>query len=173
MTRPTLAVLVFGALGVFVWSDSAAAQAAACKPVTDAMLKMVTTPHHTVSSDGFQITGEAIGVDNTTYVRIRGVWRRSPMTPQDQLKQEQENIANAKVYTCSKLRSETVDGIAAVVYKVHSETPDVGTADGTVWIAPSLGLPVKTDEDFTPAGGSKVHHAVTWDYTNIAAPVVK
>ena len=173
MTQPTLAVLVFGGLSVFGWTDSAVAQTSACKPVTDAMLKMVTTPHHTVSTDGSQTTGETIGVDNTSYVRIRGVWRRSSMTPQDQLKQEQENITNAKVYTCTKLQSETVNGIAAVAYKVHSETPDVGTADGTVWIAPSLGLPVKTDEDFTPVGGSKVHHAIAWDYTNIHAPVVK
>ena len=173
MTRlgPTVLILaVCSALGA---SRPAAAQTAACKPVTDAMLKMVTTPHHTVSTDGSQTTGETIGIDNTSYVRIRGAWRKSPMTPQDQLQQEQENIRNAKVYTCTKLRSETVNGIASVVYKVHSETPDVGTADGTVWIAPSLGLPVKTDEDFTPVGGSKVHHAIVWDYADIRAPVVK
>ena len=173
MTRLVSAVLIAGVVGAFGWSDSAAAQTAACKPVTDAMLKMVTTPHHTVSTDGLQTTGETIGIDNALYVRIRGVWRKSPMTPQDQLQQERENITNAKVYTCTELRSETVNGIAATAYRVHSETPDVGTADGTVWIAPSLGLPVKTDEDFTPAGGSKVHHAITWDYTNVHAPVVK
>ena len=111
MTR--LALTVLFALGVWGWTDPAAAQTADCKPVTDAMLKMVTTPHHTVSTDGSQTTGETIGIDNTMYVRIRGVWRKSPMTPQDQLQQEQENIRNAKVYTCAKLRSETVNGIAA------------------------------------------------------------
>jgi hypothetical protein len=173
MTRFVPAVLLLGAVGVVGWTDPAGAQTADCKSVTDAMLKMVTTPHHTVSTDGSQTTGETIGMDNTLYVRVRGVWHKSPMTPQDQLQQEQENIRNAKVYTCTVLRSETVNGVATTVYRVHSETPDVGTADGTVWIAPSLGLPVKTDEDFTPTGGSKVHHAIAWDYTNIHAPVVK
>lgn len=153
-------------------ASAAYAQTAACKPVTDAMIKVATTPHHTASSYGSQ-NGETIVADNTSFVRINGAWRKSPMTPQDQLRQEQENIKNAKVYTCTQLRSENVNGVAAVAYKVHSETPEVGTTDGTVWIAPSLGLPVKTDEDFTPSMGSKVHHSITWDYANIHAPVVK
>ena len=171
MTRLAHAVLIF-AFGVFGPSASAAAQPAACKPVTDAMLKVATTPHHAVSTDGSR-TSESIVVDNTSYVRIKGVWHKSPMTPQDQLQQEQDNIKSAKVYTCTQLRTETVNGIAAVAYKVHSETPDVGNTDGTVWIAPSLGLPVKTDEDLTPSGASKRHLSIVWDYTNIHAPVVK
>ncbi len=165
-----LIVVACGALG---GSHPAAAQTPACRPVTDAMLKMITTPHHAVATDGSQTTGETIAIDNTSYVRIHGAWRKSPMTPQDQLQREHENLKNAKVYTCTRLRSETVNGIAAVVYKVHSETPDVGTADGILWIAPSLGLPLKTDEDFTPSVGAKVHHSITWDYTNIHAPGVK
>ena len=172
MTRLAATVLILGVGGLGA-SRPAAAQPAACKPVTDAMLKATTTPHHMVSTDGSQTTGETITVDNTTYVRIKGVWQKSPMAPQDQLQQEQENIRNAKVYTCTALRSETVNGIAAVAYKVHSETPDVGTSDATVWVAPSLGLPVKTDEDITPSMGRKMHYSITWDYTNIHAPVAK
>lgn len=173
MIRLVPAVLIVCAFGVFGWSEAAWAQGPDCKPVTDAMLKMVTTPHHTTMTDGSQPTGELIGIDDTSYVRVRGVWRKSPVTLHDQLQQEQENIRNAKIYTCTKLGAETVNGIAATAYRVHSETPDVGTADGTVWIAGSLGLPVKTDEDFTPSGGSKVHHVMTWDYANVHAPVVK
>jgi hypothetical protein len=172
MTRLAATVLILGvcALGA---SRPAAAQPAACKPVTDAMLKATTTPHHIISTNGSQTTSETIGVDNTSYVLIKGVWRKSPMTPQELFQQEQENIRNVKVYTCTPLRSETINGISAMAYKVHSETPDVGTADGTVWIAPSLGLPVKTDEDITPSVGPKIHTSITWDYNNIHAPLVK
>ena len=169
MTRVRSAVLMLGACAALAVSDPAAAQSAACKPVTDAMLKATTTPHHTMDASQ---KAETIMVDNTSYVRIKGVWRKSPMTPQEQFQQEQENIKTAKVYTCTQLRSETIGGITAVAYKVHSETPDVGNSDGIVWIAPALGLPVKADEDITSMG-SKMHISITWDYANIHAPVVK
>ena len=172
MSRLARAVLILGACGVLGGGRPAAAQTPSCKPVIDAMLKVITTPHHVVSIDERSARGEVIVADNTTYVLIAGAWRKSPMTPQDQVKQEQENIRDAKVYTCTMVRAETVNGIAAVAYKVHSETPDVGNTDGTVWIAPSLGLPLKTDEDLTLAG-SKKHISLAWDYTNIHAPVVK
>jgi hypothetical protein len=173
MTRLGPAVLAIGVFGAFGVSRPAAAQPPACKPVNDAMLKVVTTPHHAVVITDQSERIELIVVDNTSYVQIKGTWSKSPMSLQVQLQQEQENIKNVKVYTCTPLRSETVNGIAAVAYKVHSETPDVGNSDGTVWIAPSLGLPVQSDEDVTPIMGSKMHNSVTWDYKDIRAPVVK
>lgn len=172
MTRLAATALILG-VGALGASRPAAAQQAACRPVTDAMLKAATTPHHTISANGSQTTGETIMVDNATYVLIKGIWHKSPMTPQEQLQQEQENIKNAKVYTCTPLRSETVNGTAAVAYRVHSETPDVGTSDGTVWVAPSLGLPVKAEEDITTSVGPKMHISIAWDYSNIHAPLVK
>jgi hypothetical protein len=172
MTRLGSTVLIFGVCGIVGASHPAAAQTPGCKPVTDAMLKVAITPHHTVPTDGAQ-TSETIVVGDATYVRIKGVWHKSPLTPQAQLEQERQNIKSVKVYTCTPLRSETVNGIAAIAYKVHSETPDVGTSDGTIWIAPSLGLPLKTDEDITTTMGPKRHISFTWDYANIHAPVVK
>ena len=170
MTRLASTVLVLAACGALAASRPAAAQTTACKPVTDAMLKVATTPHHT--RDGSQ-KNETIVVDNTSYVLFNGAWHKSPMTPQQQLQQERENIKNVKVYECTPLRTESVNGIAAVAYKVHSETPDVGNSDGIVWIAPSLGLPLKTEEDITESMGPKMHISLTWDYANIHAPVVK
>jgi len=172
MTRLGPTVLMIGVCGAVAASRPAAAQTTGCKPVIDAMLKVATTPHHTIPTDPAQ-TSETLVVDNATYVRIKGVWHKNPLTPQAQLQQKQENIKSAKVYTCTALRSETVNGIAAVAYKVHSETPDVGNSDGTVWIAPSLGLPLKTDEDLTTSAGPKMHISFRWDYANIHAPVVK
>jgi hypothetical protein len=170
MTRLRSAALMLGACAALAASRPAAAQTADCKPVNDAMLKATTTPHH--ATEAVRKT-ETIVADNTTYVLIKGAWRKSPMTPQEQAEQERENIRNAKVYTCTKLRSETVNGVVATAYKVHSETPDVGNSDGIVWIAPSLGLPVKTEEDITPSVGPKMHISITWDYTNIHAPAMK
>jgi hypothetical protein len=145
---------------------------AACKPVTDAMLKVATTPHHTMANSGTSEAIETIAIDNTTYLKMKGAWRKSPMTPQDQLKQEQENIKNAKVYTCQLLRTESVNGVSTNVYKVHSEAQDAGASDGTVWIAPSLGLPVRS-EQVIDTTGSKIHMTITWDFANIHAPAVK
>jgi hypothetical protein len=165
-------VLILVALGVLCVARPAAAQSPACKPVIDAMLKEITTPHHAVSIKDQSEKTELIAVDNTTYIQVKGAWRKSPMTPQAQLEQEQENIKDAKVYTCTMLRAETVNGVAANAYKVHSES-DAGVSDGMVWVAPSLGLPVKTEEDITTSGGPTMHELITWDYANIHAPVVK
>ncbi len=170
MTRLGSTVLMLGMCCALAVGRPAAAQPIACKPVTDALLKATTTPHHATDESR---KSETIVVDNASYVRFKGAWHKSPRTPQEQLQQEQENIKNAKVYTCTQLRSETVNGIAAVAYKVHSETPDVGTADGTVWIAPSLGLPVKTEQDLALVTGQRRHISTTWDYANIHAPAVK
>jgi hypothetical protein len=80
--------------------------------------------------------------------------------------------ANRSAAAQTLLRSETVNGVVANAYKVHSES-DGAVSDGTVWIAPSLGLPVKTEEDIAPSIGPKMHLSITWDYANIHAPVVK
>jgi hypothetical protein len=157
-----------------VWcaAPAFAQTSAACRPVTEAMLKVATTPHHTAAASGSSDASETIVVDNATYVKVKGAWRKSPMTPQAQLEQEKENIKNAKVYTCQLLRTESANGMATNVYKVHSETEDVGVSDGTVWVAASLGLPVRSEADFTTVG-SKMHMTITWDYANIHAPIVK
>lgn len=167
MTRLLFVAVLAGTIVVPAYAQ---ATSGSCKPVIDAMLKVVTTPHHATDTS-HKI--ETIVVDNTSYVLYKGAWLKSPMTPQKQLQQEQENIRNVKVYTCTALRTDTVDGMAAVAYKVHSETPDIGNSDGIVWIAPSLGLPLKTEEDITQSMGPTLHLSMTWDYVNIHAPVVK
>lgn len=168
MTRGiVLAALVVGVCGV---GSRVEAQAPACKPVFDAMLKLTTTPHHAAATTDGGTVSESIVAGDSVYVKVRGAWRKSPITPQAQRQQEQENIQSAKVYTCQLLRSESVDGVPANVYKVHSETTDVGVSDGTLWVAPSTGLPLKTDQEFT-TGGAKRHITMTWDYANIHAPI--
>jgi hypothetical protein len=143
-----------------------------CKPVLDAEIKVATTPHHAVSTQtGSATPGETITVDGANYVKLRGTWRKSPMTPQENVEREQQNIKDAKVYSCTVLPADSVDGAPAVVYKVHSETPDVGSADATIWLSKATGLPLRTEEDIDT--GQKQHVSIKYDYANIKAPVVK
>ena len=55
------------------------------------------------------------------YVLMKGKWIRSRMTPQDMLKQEEENIRDSKS-TCRHVRDEVVNGEAAAMYIAHAKT---------------------------------------------------
>jgi hypothetical protein len=63
-------------------SPAAAQVSAWCKPVSDAMLKVVTTPHHSMSTEtGRPARGEAITTADAMYVTYKGAWMKSPWTP--------------------------------------------------------------------------------------------
>jgi hypothetical protein len=173
MARVTCVVIACLAATLPSAAAGAAALSPACKAVSTAMLKVVTTPHHAVSTrSGRPDVAELITIGDTNYLKYRGVWKKSPLSPADYSRQEEENIRNAKVYTCRQLPDESVDGTPAAVYSAHSETPDVGTADAKIWIAKSTGLPLRSDSDLNT--GDEVQHTSTrYDYANIRAPVVK
>jgi hypothetical protein len=160
---PSLAVV----LTLTVCAGPAYAQGpAACKPVSAAMTKLFTTDHaDTTTSSG--TTSQAITAGGVIYVQVKGVWRKSPMTAQDMSKQEEENIRDAKAYTCQA----QPDDAGAAVYKTHSES-DAGVSDGKIWISKATGLPVKTEGDLL-AAGQKIHMSTVYAYTNIHAPIVK
>jgi hypothetical protein len=162
-SRLLLIVLVFAAP-----VDATAQKSPACKPVFDAMEKVITVDHSATSQvDGRVIEGITSG--GVSYVRLHDKWIKSPSTPQETLKREQENIRNAKVYTCQALPDTSVSGTSALVYRVHSEG-DAGIADATVWISKSAGLPLKLEEDLV-SDGSKRHISNQYEYTNIRAPL--
>ena len=143
-----------------------------CTPLIDAEIKVATTPHHAVSTMGdSKNVNETITADGAIYVKIRDKWTQSPMTPQDMVKQEQENVKNVKVYTCTRLPDDSVDGVPAFVYKAHTETPDVGTSDGQIWLSKATGLPLRTEDDFNT--GTSRHISIKYDYANIKAPIGK
>jgi hypothetical protein len=146
---------------------------AVCQPPLDGQLKLITTPHHTVTAEGKPPKmGEAIAVDGANYLKVHDTWRKSPMTVQASLAQEQENIRNATVFNCTRLPDGDVDGTPAAVYKVHSETPDVGSSDAQIWLSKATGLPLRTENDFNSTGTNR-HMSIKYDYANIHAPAVK
>jgi hypothetical protein len=155
-----------------------------CQPVDDAMNKVMTTPTHIytsmtpVPSNGGQprtdeaTLSETIYVGGSMYTKFHGSWSRGGWTPQQVMKQEQENRQKSKS-TCRYLRDESVNGESAAVYSTHSERSDVGhiTSDGQVWISKSKGLPLRHEMDLDAGDGIKHHHSTRYEYTNVQPPL--
>jgi hypothetical protein len=143
----------------------------ACQPLFAAMIKQATTPNHAATTmSNPPMVSETITAGGAIYVKISGAWKKSPLTPQAMVQQQQDNIKNAKS-TCKQLPDDAVNGAPAAVYSVHSETPEVGTSDAKVWISKATGLPLRSDANL--GGDAKTHMSTTYDYANITAPIVK
>jgi hypothetical protein len=148
--------------------DAMAQKSPACKPVLDAMEKVIAVDHSTTSQvDGRVMEGITSG--GISYIKLPDKWIKSPSSPQETLKREQENIRDAKVYTCQPLPDASVSGTSALVYRAHSEGAS-GIADVTLWISKSTGLPLKLEEDLV-TDGSKRHISNQYEYANIRAPL--
>ena len=145
-----------------------------CKVAYDAGDKLNATPHHgfttrsRVSNADKPETMEGIFVGGVYYVQSRGKWVKSPMTAEQMKQQEEENRKNAKNTSCKHVRDELVNGEAAAVYKVHSETEDT-KADAQIWISNSKGLILREEEDLD-TDGEKMHIVTRFEYSNVAAP---
>jgi hypothetical protein len=146
---------------------------AACRPLVDAELKAISTPHHMYETksdgrSGQEPMGELITAGGVTYVKAGGKWIRSPISLQAQIDQVNRNIATTKVYTCQRVGSETVAGMPATVYTLHTENADT-KADARAWIGTGNGLMLKLDES-VDGTGTKSHYLIRYEYTNISAP---
>jgi hypothetical protein len=92
------------------------------------------------------------------------------VTPQQVMKQEQENRKNSKP-TCAYLRDEPVDGETAAVYSIRADTSD-RKSEGHVWISKSRGLPLRQELDIDTVDKSgKNHHTMRYEYTNVQPPL--
>jgi hypothetical protein len=152
---------------------------ASCKVVFDATQKQRGTPFHmytvlpTSMTSGKPRQDEMIQTKDKNYLKVDDKWKVSPFTPEDGRKQEEENIKNAKAYNCHRVREESVGGVAATVYAIHSESDDADS-DGQIWIANGSGLPLKTEIglDSGANAASKDHISTRYEYTNVQAPPV-
>jgi hypothetical protein len=137
-----------------------------CNTVFDAMLRLPTVPSHsftTMQMPGVgKITSEMINDGKKLYILQEGKWKVSPMTAQDLIAQEKENIRNNKT-TCSVVRDEAIDGVGSTLYSIEESDTD-GTTKSQVWISKASGLPVHVKLD-TPADTRYV-------YSGVAAPAV-
>src|SRR5215467_5880220 len=108
MRRQVVGIMVAAMAATVVLPAAARAQDArngSCKPVFDAMLKETVTPHHTVTTMNGQ-TIEAIVTADASYVLTRGTWKKSPVSPQATLAQQEENIRDTTVASCKALADE-------------------------------------------------------------------
>lgn len=147
---------------------SADAPAGPCKVVFDAMLKETTTPRHLVTTRAGAPPGESIGTSDAIYVKMRGGWKKSPLTPQAMRAQQEENIRSATSTACTALPDEIVNGAPAAVWHAHYEQPDLGVSESKVWISKATGLPLRTE--VSVQAGQKTSVVTTFDYDHIVAP---
>ena len=152
-----------------------AGQDTACKPVFDAMTKVLNTPTH-VYNNGTSPAGQARSTEaiygaGAIFVKTNGAWKKSPMTPQRMQQQEEENRRNSK-YSCRHVQDESVGGESAAVYTAHAETEDT-KSDSRIWISKNKGLPLRQELDIDSGGGpeGKTHHTIRYEYSNVKPPV--
>ena len=162
------------ALGFALCLSSADAQAdaAACQTVLDAIVKQATVPvHQTISIEstaapGKPILSEIIRTGDTVYMQIRGQWTSRPYDGQKAAQDARQAMQKAE-HTCSRVRSEVVDGQAAQLYGVQSKT-EQSTVDSQIWISSATGLPLRQHTEMS--GAAKARHDVRFDYANVSAP---
>jgi hypothetical protein len=144
----------------------------ACQPVFDAAAKIFAVPTHSYTTQtlpgGKSRTAEAIYANNAIYLFYNGKWIRGKATPQAMLKQEQENIRDAKT-SCRHVRDELVNGEVAALYMAHADNDGV-KSDAQTWISKSRGLPLRTEEDLDTGDGDKQHMSIRYEYSNVRPP---
>jgi hypothetical protein len=151
--------------------------AGACGPIYTAGEKRIVLPHHVYTSqtqaDGTTRTGEIISMPDGQYLLIEGKWVHHPLSvsADEALDQHRERFSSQTGYRCEKLRSESVNGVAATVYQMHSETEE-GISDGQMWIANKTGLPLKQEVDLEVLMGQtgKSHTSARYEYVNVHKP---
>ena len=114
MSRSTWFLAVWLAvLAACSFSTPALGADAACQTLFDDRFKLFSVSSHSYTIEtlpgGKSQTSEAIFTNGAIYVLMKGKWIHSRMTPQDMLKQEEENIRDSKS-TCRHVRDETVNG---------------------------------------------------------------
>jgi hypothetical protein len=163
-------------LGLGLGSGIARADEAACKAVVEAMIKQAKTPMHqkvaveSSQQPGRKIQSETIQIGDTFYMRMQqGQWIKRAHDA-GKLISETEEAMQKSSYNCSLVRREAIDGQAADLYKVHSESHQ-GASDAEIWVSVASGLPLRQHTLLTPPNGVKMQLDVTYDYSNVKAPI--
>jgi hypothetical protein len=141
----------------------------ACAPILKAMAKTIAVDHATVSeSNGRSTNGITAGGVN--YLQIGGVWKVSGMSPKDNQARSDENLKNAKSYSCQSLPDSTVDGVAVANYQTRTETEDT-VVESKIALSKATGLAIRV-ENYV-GEGNKSHYSTHYTYIGIQAPAVK
>jgi hypothetical protein len=177
MIRNRLCALALCAPLVTTFLPASAPAADSCQPVFDALTKVVTTPSHSYTTrtaafvnGGNPTDSETIYADGKVYIRARGKWMQSPVTPAEVLDQEKENREHGKA-TCQLLRNEFVGVEPAAVYSMHRETESF-KQDDQMWISKVTGRALRDEQDMDVGGkAGKDHRSARFEYGNIRPPM--
>ena len=175
MSRSSVALSIFALLAIVSLSLTRASAADSCDAVFSALTKVATTPSHsyttsTRANGGTPTEAETIFANGQKYIRARGKWMRIPVTSQEVVEQEKQKDEKGKS-TCQILRSESVNGEAAVLYSVHREYEEV-KEDGQIWVSRATGLLLRVEEDFENHGNKvRDHRSTRFEYGNIRPPM--
>lgn len=142
-----------------------------CTPVLKAMAKTLQTDHSAITQSGGR-TSTGITAGGVDYLQIGGAWKVSPLSPQDNQKRSDENLRNAKTYTCQALPDSMIDGVTAANYRTRTESDDA-VVDSTVSIAKRTGLALRVENDTDTGGGNRRHYITKYSYTGIQAPAAQ
>lgn len=133
-------------LGIWAVSGTPAMSAepgAGCMPVLKAMAKTLQSDHSAITQDGSRTT-TGITAGGVNYLQVGSVWKVSPLSPQDNQKRSDENLRNARTYTCQALPDAIIDGVAVANFRTHTESQDA-VVESTVSIAKSTGLAIRVE----------------------------
>jgi hypothetical protein len=168
-----LSIVALGTvLGAF--GRDAAADDAACQTVLDAIIQQAAVPVHqkisieSAAAPGKPLQSKMIRTGDTLYMQVRGQWTSRPYDGEKAVNDARAAMQKAE-HSCSRVRSEAVDGQPAELYSVQSKTVSGGT-DSQIWISHASGLPLRQHTVMLEQGSAKGQHDVRFDYTNVAAP---
>jgi hypothetical protein len=153
---------------------SAQADDAACQAVLHAVLKQTAAPVHqkvtieTAAAPDKPMHNEMIRLGGTLYVQSRGQWMARPYDAAKAADDARQAMTRGE-HSCTRVRSEAVDGKPAELYRVQSRTA-TGGSDTQIWISTASGLPLRQTVAMLEQGTVKLKHEVRSDYANVRAP---
>jgi hypothetical protein len=140
--------------------------------VFEALTKMTTMPRHTYTTrtaaftHGQPRSSETILADGNLYIRVNGMWTKSPSDSREMPDQQKENRERRKA-TCQFVRNELVGAESAALSSMHTGT-EYSKEDAQIWISSSTGLPVREERDLDVGGlAGKEHRSTRFEYGNI------
>ena len=168
-----LSVAVSAAVLAIVWLP-ARADDAACQAVLQAAIKQAAVPVHqkitveSAAAPGKPMQNEMIRLGDTLYMQARGQWMARPYDAAKAADDARQAMTRGE-HSCTRVRSEAVDGQPAELYRVQSKTA-TGGSDTQIWISTASGLPLRQTVAMLEQGTVKLKHEVRSDYANVRAP---
>lgn len=142
-----------------------------CTPVLKAMAKTLQSDHATVTTMDNRTTN-GITAGGVNYLQFDGGWRVSRMSPKDNQQQSEENLRNAKSYTCQALPDSSVDGTAVANYKARTVAQEA-VVDSIISISKATGLALRVENTIDTGDGTKKSYSTRYTYEGVRAPAVQ